>query len=68
MVMDFSKAFDKVSHNKLIYILHHYGIRGNNNLSNRQTKVAVEGETSSEVPEHQGYLGVPVIGPCFSFM
>ena len=28
LVMDFSKAFDKVSHPLLVHKLHHYGIRG----------------------------------------
>ena len=28
ILLDFSKAFDKVAHEKLIQKLHHYGIRG----------------------------------------
>ena len=31
LVMDFVKAFDKVSHSLLIHKLHHYGIRGEEN-------------------------------------
>ena len=31
VVMDFSKAFDKVSHTELIDKLHHYGIQGKTN-------------------------------------
>jgi hypothetical protein len=48
--MDFSKVFDKVSHNLLINKLKHYGIRGKVNnwiesfLSGQTQAVIVEGE------------------------
>jgi hypothetical protein len=50
--MDFSKAFDKVSHSLIIHKLKHYGITGKTNewiknfLSDRTQSVVVEGETS----------------------
>ncbi len=50
LIMDFSKAFNKVSHNLLIHKLKHYGIRGKVNnwiesfLSGRTQAVIVEGE------------------------
>ena len=53
--MDFSKAFDKVSHNKLIYKLHSYGIQGDvlnwikSFLSDRTQQVVVENSASNEV-------------------
>ena len=53
---DFSKAFGKVNHSKLILKLHSYGIRGSSFhwiqafLSNRQQRVVVEGEESDSVP------------------
>ena len=50
LVMDFAKAFDKVSHSLLIHKLHHYGLRGEKNrwiknwLAERKQTVLVEGE------------------------
>jgi hypothetical protein len=55
-IMDFSKAFDKVSHNLIIHKLKHYGITGKTNewiknfLSDRTQSVVVEGETSTSIP------------------
>jgi hypothetical protein len=53
--MDFSKAFDKVSHSLIIHKLKHYGITGKTNewiknfLSDRTQSVVVEGETSTSI-------------------
>ena len=50
--MDFTKAFDKVQHQKLLLKLAHYGIRGNQLkwvdffLTNRTQKVVVNGQAS----------------------
>ena len=52
ILLDFSKAFDKVNHSKLILKLHKYGIRGNvlgwvrAFLGDRSQSVVVEGEES----------------------
>ena len=70
IVMDFSKAFDKVSHTKLIDKLHHYGIQGKTNswvkafLTDRSQRVLIEGEASSEVHVTPGVLQGSVLGPC----
>ena len=51
-LLDFSKAFDKVCHRKLLLKLEHFGIRGRNLqriktfLENRTQKVAAAGVTS----------------------
>ena len=65
IVMDFSKAFDKVSHTKLTDKLHHYGIHGKTNfLTNRSQTVIIEGEASSEVLVTSGVPQSSVLGPC----
>ena len=62
ILLDFSKAFDKVSHEKLIHKLHGYGIRGETLswikafLNGRSQTVVLEGDCSEEVPVT---LGVP---------
>ena len=69
IIMDFAKAFDKVPHKRLLYKLHHYGIRGSTHnwiaswLSERFQKVALDGQASDLV---QALSGVPqgsVLGP-----
>ena len=71
VLLDFSKAFDKVNHRKLSLKLEHYGIRGEllnwikNYLSNRTQKVIVEGKISDSITV---ILEVPqgtVLGPLF---
>ena len=55
LVMDFSKAFDKVGHKRLLEKLDFYGIRGKTNqwiknfLQDRRQAVVVEGEMSEYV-------------------
>jgi hypothetical protein len=57
---NFSKAFDKVPHKKLLWKLNNYGIRGNTwkwvsaFLSNRMQQVALDGEVSGQLPVVSG--------------
>ena len=67
--IDLSKAFDTISHEKLLYKLDKYGIRGNAHsligsyLSNRKQYVSVLGESSDELPVVFGVPQGSVLGP-----
>ena len=67
--IDLSKAFDTISHEKLLYKLDKYGIHGNAHsligsyLSNRKQYVSVLGESSDELPVVFGVPQGSVLGP-----
>ena len=70
IVMDFSKAFDKVDHNKLIYKLSALGIHPlktrwiKSFLKCRTQQVRIDGCTSDTLPVVSGVPQGSVLGPC----
>ena len=69
VVLDLSKAFDVVPHQRLLHKLDHYGIRGTtlnwiqNFLTNKTKKVVVDGSSSVSARVRSGVLQSTVLGP-----
>ena len=69
VLLDFSKAFDRVPHQRLILKLKHYGITGNicnwvsNFLTSRTQRVILEGKSSTSADVISGVPQGTVLGP-----
>ena len=69
LILDFSKAFDSVPHQRLLYKMDWYGIQGEthtwiqNWLTSRTQSVVVDGESSEETAVISGVPQGTVLGP-----
>ena len=69
ILLDFSKAFDTVPHQRLLKKLYNYGIRSNTLnwlstwLTQRLQRVVVDGQQSKFVPVQPGVPQGTVLGP-----
>ena len=74
VILDFSKAFDRVPHKRLLKKIHHYGIRDSTYqwiasfLSQRTQQVLMEGQSSEKVPVINGVPQGSVLGPVLFFI
>ena len=70
LIMDFSKAFNKVNHSLLLHKLQRYGVQGTTNtwianfLNNRRQAVVVSGASSHFMNVMSGVPQGSVLGPC----
>ena len=70
LIMDFSKALDKVGHQRLIKKLDFYGVRNKTRhwvqafLANRKQQVVVKGKFSDIAQVQSGFPQRSVLGPC----
>ena len=69
VVMDFARAFDKVAHNRLLYTLSSFEVKGNtlgwidSFLGGRSQRVVREGKSASSVPVLSDVPQGSVLGP-----
>ena len=74
IILDFSKAFDRVPHLRLLAKIHDYGIRGptynwiRSFLKDRNQQVVIDGATSDKVQVVSGVPQGTVLGPLLFLM